>query len=121
VPWAVAYTSTVAPWPHPPGVRVHPAALYESLALAAVYGILWRMRGRVGPTGAIFAIYLTAAGAIRFLVEYVRTNRPIALGLTEAQWISLAVAAGAGVWLAAHITRAERGEPQPTCGPIAPA
>jgi phosphatidylglycerol:prolipoprotein diacylglycerol transferase len=104
VPWAVAYTNGVAPWPYPPGVRVHPAALYESLALAATFALLWRIRGRIGPPGAVFAVYLVTAGAVRFVVEIVRTNPPLALGLTEAQWISLLVAVGASTWLARHAT-----------------
>jgi len=65
-------------------------------------------------------MYLTTAGAIRFLVELVRTNRPIVLGLTEAQWISLAVAVGAGAWLATHLTWAARSERRPTRGRVAP-
>lgn len=100
LPWAVAYASGVAPWPHPAGVRVHPAALYECVALFLVFAVLWRLRGRVGPTGAIFAIYLVLAGAIRFMVEFVRTNAPVAFGMTEAQWTSTALVMGAGAWLA---------------------
>ncbi|HLK11232.1 MAG TPA: prolipoprotein diacylglyceryl transferase family protein [Candidatus Binatia bacterium] len=113
LPWAVAYTHGVAPWPHPPGVRVHPAALYEGMALAALSVILWSSRERMRRPGTTFAIYLTTAAAIRFLVELVRTNRPIALGLTEAQWVGLAVAAGAGAWLAVQRgpSGARRGSP----------
>jgi phosphatidylglycerol---prolipoprotein diacylglyceryl transferase len=106
LPWAVAYTNAEALWPHPPGVRVHPAALYESLALAVLALVLWRRRDRIGPPGAIFGLYVMAAGVIRFLVEAVRTNPPVAAGLTEAQWTSLAVVAAAGVWLARHRPRA---------------
>lgn len=111
VPWAVAYTNGTAPWPHPAGVRVHPAALYEGLALVVLFLVLWRIRPRVRPVGGIFAIYLAAAGGVRFVVEMVRTNRPVALGLTEAQWISLAVAAGAAAWLAANRPWLRAGDP----------
>jgi phosphatidylglycerol:prolipoprotein diacylglycerol transferase len=99
LPWAVAYTSGVAPWPHPPGVRVHPAALYEGVALAVLFAILWRERARLAPAGTLFAVYLIASGTIRFAVELVRTNAPLALGLTEAQWMSLlAVGLGVTTW-----------------------
>ena len=39
-------------------------------------------------------------GIERFLVEFVRTNPPALLGLTQQQWISigLMVAGGIGVW-----------------------
>jgi phosphatidylglycerol:prolipoprotein diacylglycerol transferase len=102
LPWAVAYASGTAPWPHPPGVRVHPAALYECAALVAIFALLWRLRGRLAPPGAIFALYLLATGLVRFAIELVRTNRPIALGLTEAQWMSALAAGGAAIWLASY-------------------
>jgi phosphatidylglycerol:prolipoprotein diacylglycerol transferase len=100
LPWAIAYPNGTAPWLHPPGVRVHPAALYECVALLTIFAALWRLRGRVAPAGALFALYLVATGLVRFAVEMVRTNPPVALGLTEAQWVSLAVAVGAAGWLA---------------------
>ena len=102
LPWAVAYTRGVAPWPHAPGVRVHPAALYECAGLVVLFVVLQRLRGRDLPAGALFACYLLAAGALRLAVESVRTNPPIALGLTEAQWTSLAAIAGAASWLGTH-------------------
>jgi phosphatidylglycerol:prolipoprotein diacylglycerol transferase len=100
LPWGVAYGAGAAPWPHPPGVRVHPAPLYELAASLAIFADLWRRRTRAEPPGALFARWLVLAGAARFLVEFVRTNPPLLLGLTEAQWISLALAGGAAAWLA---------------------
>jgi prolipoprotein diacylglyceryltransferase len=102
MPWAVAYVNGTAAWPHPPGVRVHPAALYECAALLAIFVLLWRLRERLAPPGAIFAVYLVATGLVRTAIELVRTNRPIALGLTEAQWMSAIAAVGAAVWLARY-------------------
>ena len=101
LPWAVAYTNGVADWPHPPGVGVHPAALYETIALLAVGAFLWRVR-RVQPAGTLFCLYLFLAGVSRFLLEFVYTNEPIYLGLTEAQWFGAVIVVGAGVWLAKH-------------------
>jgi phosphatidylglycerol:prolipoprotein diacylglycerol transferase len=99
LPWAVAYTDGISPWPHPPGVRVHPAALYECAALLALFAGLWWSRHRLRSAGTLFATYLVGAGAIRFFVEYVRTNEPVAFGLTEAQWLSAVIAVGAAGWL----------------------
>jgi phosphatidylglycerol:prolipoprotein diacylglycerol transferase len=44
--------------------------------------------------------YLILAGIERFLVEFVRTNPPVALGLTQQQWISIGlfVIGVVGVW-----------------------
>ena len=111
LPWAVAYPNGTAAWPQPPGVRVHPAALYECAALLAIFVVLWRLRGRLGPPGAIFALYLVTTGIVRFAIEVVRTNHPIALGLTEAQWMSALVVAGGGAWLAARASLTARARP----------
>lgn len=100
LPWGVAYLHGVHPWPHAPGVVVHPAALYECVALVAVFALLWRRRLRPRPAGTLFAEYLVLTGGIRFLIECVRTNEPILWSLTQAQWISLALVAGGGWWLA---------------------
>jgi phosphatidylglycerol:prolipoprotein diacylglycerol transferase len=105
LPWAVAYTAGMAPWPHPPGVRVHPAALYECVALLVLFTGLWRIRRHLHTPGVLFATYLVSAGIIRFLVEYVRTNQPVAFGLTEAQWLSAVMVLGAGGWLVGCVRR----------------
>jgi phosphatidylglycerol:prolipoprotein diacylglycerol transferase len=99
LPWGVAYTQAFAGWPHPEGVRVHPAALYEMAALLAIAAGLWSLRARLRPDGSVFFAYLALAGVARFAVEFVRTNSAIALGLSEAQWTSLAAVAIAGAWL----------------------
>ena len=103
LPWGVAYSHGTAEWPHPPGIQVHPAALYESLALFGVFALLLALRSRVAPAGALFAIYLLLAATTRFLIEIIRTNPPVLLGLTEAQWTSLALAAGAALWLLRNV------------------
>jgi phosphatidylglycerol:prolipoprotein diacylglycerol transferase len=97
VPWGMAYPNAIAGWDYPPGVLVHPAPIYESLAYAAVFALLWSMRKRPHADGALLWWYLILASAARFMIEFVRINPRIVLGLTEAQLISLALAA-IGVW-----------------------
>ena len=60
--------------------------------------VLWRLRDTFRP-GLLFALYLVLAGAERFLVEFIRRNDDVALGLTQAQLISLAMILAGGVWL----------------------
>jgi len=60
--------------------------------------MLWRLRDRYRP-GILFAIYLVAAGIERFLVEFVRRNDDVAIGLTVAQLESLAMIAAGAVWV----------------------
>ena len=53
--------------------EVHPTPIYESLTMGLVALALWQLRGRLAP-GAIFALYLVAAGTERLLVEFIRRN-----------------------------------------------
>lgn len=95
-PWAMSYEDGVVPTP--PGVTVHPTPIYETLVMGLGAVILWHLRDRFR-FGILFAIYLVYAGAERFLVEFLRTNERVALGLTEAQFLSLAMIAGGVGWI----------------------
>ena len=101
-PWAMAYPEGTVPT----DVPVHPTPIYETLAMGLVTYALWRLRFAFRP-GLLFALYLVLAGAERFLVEFIRRNDEVAVGLTQAQVISLAMVVAGGVWL---IVKARRGE-----------
>jgi phosphatidylglycerol:prolipoprotein diacylglycerol transferase len=93
LPWAMAYPKAIIGWPHPAGVRVHPTPLYELLAYVLVFAVLWAMRKKSRADGRVFWWYLVLAPTARFLVEFVRVNRPVLLGLTAAQLFSVALVA----------------------------
>ena len=97
VPWAMAYPDAIIGWPFPPGVRVHPTPVYETLAYVAVFAILWSIRKRPLPPGTIFWWYLVLGPGARFLIEFVRINRPVVFSLTAPQLVSLALVA-IGAW-----------------------
>lgn len=106
VPWAMAFPNAVAGWvdpltgvPYPPGVGVHPTPIYETIQSLLVFGILWSLRKKGYPGGAIFGLYLILAGSMRFLVEFWRANPVVGLGMTEYQWISLSLILFAGYLL----------------------
>jgi phosphatidylglycerol:prolipoprotein diacylglycerol transferase len=79
--------------------EVHPTPVFETLALGLIALALWQLRDRVRP-GALFALYLVLAGAERLLIELIRRNDDVALGLTAAQLISAAMILGGLYWLA---------------------
>jgi phosphatidylglycerol:prolipoprotein diacylglycerol transferase len=98
VPWGVAYTSAIIGWvdpttgiPYSAGTRVHPTPIYEFIGSIIVFGILWSLRDRNYAPGTIAWLYLILSGCARFLVEFWRINPPLAWGLSEAQWFSLAL------------------------------
>ena len=98
LPWAMGYPDGVHPTP--PGVTVHPAPIYEALALGAIAIFLWTRRDSFRP-GVLAGLYGVLAGLERFLAEFVRRNEEVAAGLTAAQLLSLVlIAAGlVFIWL----------------------
>jgi len=94
-PWAMSYPDGTVPTTE----DVHPTPVYETLAMGGVAYLLWRLRDRlVG--GLLFALYLLLSGIERFLVEFIRRNDDLALGLTEAQLVSVVMVAAGAIWLA---------------------
>ena len=108
-PWAMAYPDGTVPT----DVAVHPTPIYETLAMGLITYALWRLRDRFRP-GLLFALYLVLAGTERFLIEFIRRNDDVAVGLTQAQLISVAMILAGGVWLAVKANRGElRAGPAP--------
>jgi phosphatidylglycerol:prolipoprotein diacylglycerol transferase len=93
-PWAMSYPDGTVPTDR----TVHPTPIYETLAMGLGAWILWQLRNRFR-TGVLFAIYLVYAGAERFLVEFIRRNTDVALGLTSAQLESLAMMLVGVIWI----------------------
>jgi phosphatidylglycerol:prolipoprotein diacylglycerol transferase len=91
LPWGMAYPNAIVGWPYPPGVRVHPAPLYEFTAYTLIFALLWSVRKRSHRDGMLFWLYLVLAPAARFVIEFVRVNPRGFLGLTQSQFISLAL------------------------------
>lgn len=96
LPWAMGYPNGTVPTD--PGVKVHPTPIYETLAMGLVAWLLWRYRDRVRP-GILFAWYLVGSGLERFLVEFVRRNEEVAIGLTTPQLESIAIFLAGAAWL----------------------
>jgi phosphatidylglycerol---prolipoprotein diacylglyceryl transferase len=102
-PWAMAYPDGTEPIDTP----VHPTPVYETVAMGLVALVLWRLRDRL-TNGLLFALYLLLSGTERFLIEFIRRNSDAALGLTQAQLISLVMMLAGAVWLLLAFRRAPR-------------
>lgn len=100
-PWSFAYTNPESASYASPAVEMHPAALYELLWDLAVFGLLWRLRKRLRPEGALFLSYLVLYAVGRLLISLVRVERVWWGGLQQDQVVALAVlVSGATVlWL----------------------
>ncbi|MBI3799751.1 MAG: prolipoprotein diacylglyceryl transferase [Deltaproteobacteria bacterium] len=89
LPWGVAYPQAIVGWNFPPGVRVHPSPLYETIAYVLIFAILWSRRSMPHRAGSLFWTYLLLSGIARFLLEFVRVNPPLLFWLSQAQVISV--------------------------------
>jgi phosphatidylglycerol:prolipoprotein diacylglycerol transferase len=96
LPWAMGYPHGTVPTP--PGVRVQPTPIYETVAMGLVAWGLWRLRDRFRP-GVLFALYLVLSGAERLLVEFVRRNHRVVAGLTAPQLESIGLLVIGMIWL----------------------
>jgi phosphatidylglycerol:prolipoprotein diacylglycerol transferase len=117
LPWAMGYPHGTVPTP--PGVKVQPTPIYETLAMGLVAWWLWRMRDRYAP-GALFAFYLVLSGLERLLVEFVRRNHEVLAGLTAPQLESIGLLVAGLIWLGI-LVRGGRLRPQPVAGRAAAA
>jgi phosphatidylglycerol:prolipoprotein diacylglycerol transferase len=117
-PWAMGYPDGTVPTA--PGETVHPTPIYETLTMGLVAWVLWQLRDRVRP-GVLFALYLVFAGVERFLVEFLRRNEDVALGLTAAQLESLVLFVAGSVWLALVVRRHGTLALRPARGGVRPA
>ncbi|MGH9580949.1 MAG: prolipoprotein diacylglyceryl transferase family protein, partial [Terriglobales bacterium] len=95
--------------------RVHPTPIYEFLAGAAIFYVLWRIGGRAlregRPAGEVAAYYFLLSGLARFLVEFIRINPRLWFGLTNAQAASL-LSVAAGMTLLTVAQRRFRAQPE---------
>jgi phosphatidylglycerol---prolipoprotein diacylglyceryl transferase len=105
LPWAMGYPHGTVPTP--PGVRVQPTPIYETVTMCLLAYLLWKLRDRVRP-GVIFALYLLGSGLERFLVEFIRRNKEVWIGLTAPQLESVILALIGALWLGLMVRRGGR-------------
>ena len=91
--WGIAFPRGLPPTTVP----VHPTQLYETAGLAVIAWFLIRWRRTGVADAVVFGRYLVLAGALRFLIEFIRVNARVAGPLTLAQLFSVAIVA-TGLW-----------------------
>lgn len=90
MPWGVTVSPSAAVLvPDCPGCLgpMHPTMVYEIVFNLLAAALIWRFRRLVPVPGDTLKLYLVGAVVFRFLVEYLRTSPPQALGLTAPQWV----------------------------------
>jgi phosphatidylglycerol:prolipoprotein diacylglycerol transferase len=99
-PWAMSYPDGTVPTDR----SVHPTPIYETLTMGLLAFALWQLRDRVRP-GVLFALYLVGSGLERFLIEFLRRNEDVLLGLTAAQLEAASLFVAGCVWIAFVVRR----------------
>jgi predicted O-methyltransferase YrrM len=112
LPWGMSFPNGLVPTTE----RVHPTPIYEFIAGVFIFVYLWRQGAKAvrgpRPQGQVVAEFFILTGLARFLVEFIRINPPLALGMSNAQWAALFTTI-AGVVLLIHVKkqfRAQKGE-----------
>ncbi len=115
LPWGMAFpnglvptTTTCVQWGAAADCRVHPTPIYEFIAGMLIFWYIWRrgeraLRHPLAP-GVITGEFLMLSGLERFLVEFIRINPRVFLGMSNAQ-ISALLTAIAGVILLLIVRR----------------
>jgi phosphatidylglycerol:prolipoprotein diacylglycerol transferase len=100
VPWGVAFPEGLPPT----DVPVHPTQLYELALLLPVAWLLIRWRRHAVPDRVVFGRYLALAGIIRFAIEFIRVNEPVAGPFALAHMVSGAMTiAGLAILFACRV------------------
>ena len=94
LPWGLRYVNPAAMAPEL-GVALQPVFAYEALWDLAVFALLLALRKRVRQPGRLFAVYLGLYAAGKFALTFLREERTWAWGLQEAQFLAVALLAGA--------------------------
>lgn len=89
LPWGMAFPNGLVPTTQ----RVHPTPIYEFIAGALIFWYLWKRGGRAVnrplAEGVITGEFLILSGIARFLVEFIRINPRVFLGMSNAQLTAL--------------------------------
>ena len=80
LPWGVDFGD---------GVRRHPTQLYETLFLAGLAVVLASLARRPHADGHVFRVFMMAYMAFRVLVDAIKPDPHLALGLSAIQWAAL--------------------------------
>jgi len=89
-PFGFAYTSPNTMVPQL-GVYYTPTPVYEILMNLTIFALLWSLRKKNFPDGTLALIYLTLYSFMRFFIAFTSSYQITALGLNQAQLISILV------------------------------
>lgn len=112
LPWGMSFPNGLVPTTE----KVHPTPIYEFIASSLIGWYLWRLGAKAlrgpRPEGQVVAEFFILSGIARFLVEFIRINPRVFLGMSNAQVAALlSIAFGVGLLIYVKKRfRAQKGE-----------
>jgi prolipoprotein diacylglyceryltransferase len=84
-------TATALPWgvDFGDGVFRHPTQIYESIVMSAAALLLWRLTRQRHRDGDVFKLFMVTYFALRLLVDFLKPEPRVLLGLGSLQWASV--------------------------------
>jgi len=105
-PFGFAYTRPGTMVPQL-GVYYIPTPVYEIIMNLIIFAVVWWLRNRKLPEGGLFLVYLVLYSVGRFIVTFWSSYQVVALGLNQAQLVSLIAFTIGLPWLA-YLLRGHR-------------
>jgi phosphatidylglycerol:prolipoprotein diacylglycerol transferase len=110
LPWGWVFTNFSSPgFQGPPSSRTdiawdptqatHPTAAYELIGDLLLFLVVWKLRGKLIPHGALWMVYLTLYSIMRFTIQFLRVDEVKVWGLQEAHFIALISVAVTVPWM----------------------
>jgi phosphatidylglycerol:prolipoprotein diacylglycerol transferase len=110
LPWGWVFTNFNSPgFQGPPSSRTdiswdptqatHPTAAYELIGDLLLFLVVWKLRGKLIPHGALWMVYLTLYSIMRFTIQFLRVDEVKVWGLQEAHFIALISVAVTVPWM----------------------
>jgi phosphatidylglycerol---prolipoprotein diacylglyceryl transferase len=97
LPFGIVYTQPASFGPA--GIATQPVTVYEIFFNLIAFGVLYSLRGKFRPDGALFVIYLSLYSAWRLGSDFLREGTPFIGPLHQAQVMSLVILAVSIPWL----------------------
>ena len=101
------------------GQPVHPVVVYEMIWNLIALALIWKLRGKVRPAGAIWMIYLSLYAIGRFSLQWLRFDDVKFWGLQEAHIIAILVLVATIPWMIKYLRwgASEAEQAAPGAGP----
>jgi phosphatidylglycerol:prolipoprotein diacylglycerol transferase len=98
-PLAMTYTPRDTVPAQYSGVPLYPGTIYHLVWGLIVFGIIWRLRGKLRPEGSLLFLFICVFAIGDFFIRFVRVDEPVLWGLRQAQILDLAAVAIFLPWL----------------------